>query len=60
VVFDMGENDAEIFVASYLQPGHGTASAVMELAQTYHGIGVVWEHRYFGASIPFVEVRCHS
>jgi hypothetical protein len=32
--------------------------AVMELAQTYRGVGVLWEHRYYGKSLPFASVRC--
>jgi hypothetical protein len=26
----------------------------MQVAAKYHGIGVVWEHRYYGQSLPFV------
>jgi hypothetical protein len=38
----------------WLQETDGIRSAVMQLAAKYHGIGVVWEHRYYGRSLPFM------
>ncbi|KAL4807500.1 serine carboxypeptidase S28-domain-containing protein [Aspergillus unguis] len=33
---------------------------VTQLAQEYHGLGVILEHRYYGASYPFAEDTVHS
>jgi hypothetical protein len=55
IIQDVGEEDAEPFI-TFLQEGPGVQTAVMQLAQKYNGIGVVWEHRYFGESVPFVQV----
>jgi hypothetical protein len=55
LVEDLGETDAEPF-SKDLSEAPGTKSAVMQLAAKYHGIGIVWEHRYYGQSVPFVQV----
>ncbi|KAJ7281962.1 peptidase S28 [Mycena rebaudengoi] len=51
-VFDSGEQDAAPLLPYYLQEYHGL-SAVMRLAKRYHGIAFLWEHRYYGDSLPF-------
>lgn len=39
------------------QEYHGL-SATMQFAKRYGGVAVLWEHRYYGASLPFpVNVR---
>ena len=43
---DVGESNAAPFV-TFLEEA-ALQSAVMQLASKYHGIGVVWEHRYYG------------
>jgi hypothetical protein len=35
----------------------GQQLGVMQLARQYHGIGILWEHRYYGKSLPFAAVR---
>lgn len=57
-VEDGGEGDAEPLSAD-LQEDPGTKTALMQLAQKYKGLAIVWEHRYYGKSVPFVQVR-HS
>lgn len=59
IVQDVGEEDAGPFV-TFLQEGDGVQTAVMQLAQKYKGIGIVWEHRFYGQSVPFVQVRSNS
>jgi hypothetical protein len=54
IILDVGEQDAEP-LTSFLSEPAGVQTAVMQLAQKYHGIGVIWEHRYFGDSVPFVQ-----
>lgn len=34
------------------QEFHGK-SAVMRLAERYKGLAILWEHRYYGVSLPF-------
>ncbi|KAJ6561247.1 peptidase S28 [Mycena vulgaris] len=51
-LFDSGEQDAEPLLPYYLQEYHGL-SAVMQLAKRYRGIAFLWEHRYYGDSLPF-------
>ncbi|KAF9450697.1 hypothetical protein P691DRAFT_440039 [Macrolepiota fuliginosa MF-IS2] len=50
--FDSGEQDAAPLVPYYLQEFHGQ-SAVMRLAEKYKGLAILWEHRYYGVSLPF-------
>jgi Serine carboxypeptidase S28 len=42
-VHDVGENDAEGSAHRYL---NDSASYLLEMLQEFHGIGIVWEHRY--------------
>ncbi|KAF5391816.1 hypothetical protein D9757_001693 [Collybiopsis confluens] len=51
-IFDSGEQNAEPLVPYYLQEYHGL-SATMRLAKRYQGIAILWEHRYYGDSLPF-------
>lgn len=69
LVFDSGEQDAAPLLPYYLQVSiqlryshsvfpsvsqeyHGQ-SAVMRLAERYKGLAILWEHRFYGASLPF-------
>ncbi|XP_006461563.1 hypothetical protein AGABI2DRAFT_222358 [Agaricus bisporus var. bisporus H97] len=52
LVFDSGEQDAEPLLPYYLQEYHGQ-SAVMRLAERYNGVAILWEHRFYGVSLPF-------
>jgi hypothetical protein len=52
-VWDGGEGDASADISLLLE-ADGSRSSVMQVAAKYHGIGVVWEHRYYGQSLPFV------
>lgn len=38
---------------SQLLGGESLQSNVLELARKYHGIAIVWEHRFYGRSLPF-------
>ncbi|KAF5361184.1 hypothetical protein D9758_009040 [Tetrapyrgos nigripes] len=51
-LFDSGEQDAAPLLPYYLQEFHGL-SATMRLAKRYKGIAILWEHRYYGQSLPF-------
>lgn len=51
-LFDSGEQNAEPLLPYYLQEFHGL-SAVMRLAKRYSGLAILWEHRFYGASLPF-------
>ncbi|KAJ8507349.1 hypothetical protein ONZ45_g10275 [Pleurotus djamor] len=51
-LFDSGEQDAEPLLPYYLQEYHGL-SATMRLAKRYHGLAILWEHRFYGQSLPF-------
>ncbi|KJA19598.1 hypothetical protein HYPSUDRAFT_44157 [Hypholoma sublateritium FD-334 SS-4] len=51
-VFDSGEQNAEPLLPYYLQEYHGL-SATMRLAKRYKGLAILWEHRFYGASLPF-------
>ncbi|EKM50837.1 uncharacterized protein PHACADRAFT_130303 [Phanerochaete carnosa HHB-10118-sp] len=50
--FDSGEQNAEPLLSYYLQEYHGL-SATMRLAKRYNGVAVLWEHRFYGDSLPF-------
>ncbi|KAJ7936852.1 peptidase S28 [Mycena leptocephala] len=52
VVFDSGEQNAEHLLPYYLQEYHGLP-AVMQLAKRYRGVAFLWEHRFYGNSLPF-------
>ncbi|KAF9477070.1 hypothetical protein BDN70DRAFT_995230 [Pholiota conissans] len=51
-LFDSGEQNAEPLFPYYLQEYHGL-SATMRLAKRYKGLAILWEHRFYGASLPF-------
>ncbi|TFK37404.1 peptidase S28 [Crucibulum laeve] len=51
-LFDSGEQDAAPLLPYYLQEFHGL-SAVMRLAKRYNGLAILWEHRFYGDSLPF-------
>ncbi|KAJ7577831.1 peptidase S28 [Mycena floridula] len=51
-MFDSGEQDAAPLLPYYLQEYHGL-SATMRLAKRYQGLAILWEHRYYGDSLPF-------
>ncbi|THU93213.1 peptidase S28 [Dendrothele bispora CBS 962.96] len=51
-LFDSGEQNAAPLLPYYLQEFHGL-SATMRLAKRYKGIAILWEHRYYGKSMPF-------
>ncbi|KZV63333.1 peptidase S28 [Peniophora sp. CONT] len=51
-LFDSGEQNAEPLLPYYLQEYHGL-SATMQFAKRFGGVAVLWEHRYYGASLPF-------
>ncbi|KIJ30722.1 hypothetical protein M422DRAFT_267663 [Sphaerobolus stellatus SS14] len=51
-IFDSGEQNAQPLLPYYLQEYHGL-SAVMRLAKRYSGLAILWEHRFYGASLPF-------
>jgi len=40
---------------SFTQEARGVNSSVMALARNYKGLGILWEHRYYGLSIPFLD-----
>ncbi|KZP00218.1 peptidase S28 [Calocera viscosa TUFC12733] len=52
VLFDSGEQDASPLLGYYLQDYHGI-SAAMETAKQFGGVAILWEHRYYGMSLPF-------
>ncbi|CAG8933986.1 unnamed protein product [Penicillium salamii] len=49
-IYDVGESTAE-HVAPYLLGN--TTSFLGQMMQEFNGIGIVWEHRYYGASLPY-------
>ncbi|OCH89254.1 hypothetical protein OBBRIDRAFT_732955 [Obba rivulosa] len=51
-LFDSGEQNAEPLLPYYLQEYHGL-SATMQLAKRYGGLAILWEHRFYGDSLPF-------
>ncbi|KAF8959584.1 peptidase S28 [Flammula alnicola] len=51
-LFDSGEQNAEPLLPYYLQEYHGL-SATMRLAKRYNGLAILWEHRFYGDSLPF-------
>jgi hypothetical protein len=55
ILMDPGESDAQPF-SLFLPDNPQIQFAPMLLAQKYNGIVIVWEHRYFGQSVPFVQV----
>jgi len=55
VVMDIGESNAEAFAENGFLLETDMRTAVMQIARRYKGIGVIWEHRYYGESVPFVD-----
>ncbi|KAI5117335.1 hypothetical protein M0805_001940 [Coniferiporia weirii] len=51
-IFDSGEQNAEPLLPYYLQEYHGL-SATIRLAKRYKGAAILWEHRFYGDSLPF-------
>ncbi|KAJ5618679.1 hypothetical protein N7528_006790 [Penicillium herquei] len=49
-VYDVGESNAES--TAQLQLGNST-SFFSSILQEHNGMGIVWEHRYYGDSLPF-------
>ncbi|KAJ5580365.1 hypothetical protein N7450_006666 [Penicillium hetheringtonii] len=49
-VYDVGEASAEISAKTHLT---NDTSFFAELLSTFGGMGIVWEHRYYGDSLPF-------
>lgn len=54
-VYDVGETDAESYYVPVLQEGEGVQSSVMALTKKYKGLAILWEHRYYGQSVPFLD-----
>ncbi|RMJ24301.1 serine peptidase, family S28 [Aspergillus sp. HF37] len=49
-VYDGGERNAELFVHSQF----GNSSSILQqMLREFHGIGIIWEHRYYGESLPY-------
>lgn len=53
-VYDVGEDDAEYYYDDVLQEDYGVLSSVLALAKKYRGLAILWEHRYYGQSVPFL------
>ena len=49
-VLDVGEADASPYADYYLRD---KTSFFHQMVAEYNGMGIVWEHRYYGASLPF-------
>ena len=47
---EAGLSDAQ---AERVLRGNESIFAPLELARKYHGIAIVWEHRFYGSSLPF-------
>ena len=52
-LFDGGEAGLSDQQAATILNGIQVNYVVLELARRYHGIAVVWEHRFYGQSLPF-------
>lgn len=50
--YDNGEVGVSDKQVAHILAEINSTSAVMKLAQRYHGIVVLWEHRYYGLSYP--------
>jgi hypothetical protein len=55
IMYDVGEGNGDLIVP-YLKETHDEQAAMILLAKQYKGVVVLWEHRYFGHSAPFVQV----
>lgn len=40
---------------SWILQENGIQSSIMALAKKYKGLGILWEHRYYGESLPFQD-----
>jgi len=50
--FDFGEQGVDALdISAVLAEAYGL-QAIMQLAKTYHGMAIAWEHRYYGLSMP--------
>ncbi|KAE8149662.1 serine carboxypeptidase S28-domain-containing protein [Aspergillus avenaceus] len=49
-VFDAGESAADPYADVYLGGGDNFFTQYLK---DFHGVGIVWEHRYYGESLPF-------
>lgn len=58
-LIDNGESGVSDYLSEYWLTDFYGESSVMTLAQQYNGLVVLWEHRYFGLSlpVPFNESR---
>jgi hypothetical protein len=52
-MYDNGEAGVQTGQPAQSLSEEGIVFGAMELAKKYHGIGILWEHRYFGGSMPF-------
>ncbi|EEP78155.1 predicted protein [Uncinocarpus reesii 1704] len=50
IIFDGGEGDAQGLANYYLED---QTSYIVQLLQEFGGVGLVWEHRYYGQSNPY-------
>jgi hypothetical protein len=57
-VYDAGELDASASIDFLLEP-NGTKTAVMQLAQRYHGLAILWEHRLHDTRQPVFVLTLH-
>jgi hypothetical protein len=51
--YDAGEAGVPYSAATQMLNSGLVVFTPMELAKRYHGIAIVWEHRFYGQSIPF-------
>ncbi|CAI7609392.1 unnamed protein product [Penicillium glandicola] len=49
-LYDVGEGNAESSAQAYLG---NTTTFFSQILDHFGGIGIVWEHRYYGASLPY-------
>ncbi|WEW61257.1 hypothetical protein PRK78_006747 [Emydomyces testavorans] len=49
-IFDGGEGNAQRYADVFLV---NKTSFFVHLLEEFHGVGIVWEHRYYGESTPF-------
>jgi hypothetical protein len=54
-IFFYNAGEAGVSYSSFAQllSGDSVVFAPMELAKRYHGIAIIWEHRFFEQSVPF-------
>ncbi|KAF2089864.1 peptidase S28 [Saccharata proteae CBS 121410] len=48
-IYDVGEDDAE----STAEKLYDSSWPIREIIDSFNGIGIMWEHRYYGKSAPF-------